>query len=428
MVGMSTKPLAERVRPLTTADIIGQEHLLGPKGPLQTYIRAGRLPSTLLWGPPGTGKTTLAMALSRDLEMDFHSLSAISSGVKELRKVIEQAKSKDLFQSKATLLFIDEIHRFNKAQQDALLDAVEKGDITLVGATTENPSFSVNNALLSRCIVFQLQSLTKEDLRKVMHRAIEHDEWLQKKDLTIESDRALLARCGGDARKLLNLLEYLAADPDNGPIVINDANVEQKLKDNQIQFDKKGDIHYDTISAFIKSVRGSDVQASIYYLARMIAGGEDAEFIARRLIILASEDIGLANANALLMANACLQSIQQIGMPEGRIVLSQCTVYLASSPKSNSCYKAIDTAIAYVKENPEHSIPLHIRNAPTKLMKDLGYGNEYKYPHNYPENFVEQQYLPEEIQNMRFFEFCHNSAEKRLQSFLAKQKENQKGD
>jgi len=246
--------------------------------------------------------------------------------------------------------------------------------------------------------------------------------------LSIESDLALIARCGGDARKLLNLLEYLAADSGDGPMVINDAQVEQKLKDNQIQFDKKGDIHYDTISAFIKSVRGSDIQASIYYLARMIAGGEDAEFIARRLIILASEDIGLANANALLMANACLQSIQQIGMPEGRIVLSQCTVYLASSPKSNSCYSAIDKAISFVKENPEHAIPLHLRNAPTKLMKDLGYGHEYKYPHDHPGNFVEQQYLPEEIHDMKFFEFCHNSAENRLRSFLAKQKEDQKGD
>lgn len=425
---MSTKPLAERVRPQSTDEIIGQEHLLGPKRPLQTYIQVGRLPSTLLWGPPGTGKTTLAMALSRDLDMKFHALSAISSGVKELRKVIEKAKSHDLFQSKSTLLFIDEIHRFNKAQQDALLQAVEKGDVTLVGATTENPSFSVNNALLSRCIVFQLQSLSIAALRKVLRRAMNQDEWLQNRDLKIKSDKALLARCGGDARKLLNLVEYLATDANDSPLIIEDALVEQKLKNNQIQFDKKGDIHYDTISAFIKSVRGSDIQASIYYLARMIAGGEDAEFIARRLIILAAEDIGLANPNAILMANACLQSIQQIGMPEGRIVLSQCTIYLASSPKSNSSYRAIDKAIAFVKENPNHAIPLHVRNAPTKLMKDLGYGNEYKYPHDLPGNYIKQQYLPDELQGMHFFEFSDNSAENRLKNYQSNQKENGTSD
>lgn len=426
--GMNNRPLAERVRPQSTKEIIGQQHLLGPKGPLQSYIELGRLPSILLWGPPGTGKTTLAMALSEDLDMQFHSLSAISSGVKDLRKLIDKAKSSDLFQSRPTLLFIDEIHRFNKAQQDALLDAVEKGVVTLIGATTENPSFSINNALLSRCIVFQLRALSLEELRKVLKRALENDEWLQTKRIEIESDRALLARSGGDARKLLNLLEYLAADTDVNELMINDALVNKKLKENQVQFDRKGDHHYDTVSAFIKSVRGSDIQASVYYLARMIAGGEDPEFIARRLIILASEDIGLANPNALLIANACLQSIQQIGMPEGRIALSQCTVYLASSPKSNSCYKAIDEAIAFVKSHQQHAIPLHLRNAPTTLMKELGYGNNYKYPHDQPGNYACQQYLPDEIKDIQFFSFSENSSENRLKSMLTKRKEMNKGD
>lgn len=397
------EPLAERIRPKTLEDYIGQDHLVGNNGILTTNIKKGFIPSLIFWGPPGIGKTTLANIIANTSERPFYQLSAINSGVKDIREVIERAKKSDgLFSSKNPILFIDEIHRFSKSQQDSLLGAVEKGWVTLIGATTENPSFEVIPALLSRCQVYILNPFDKNNLVELLNRALKEDEFLAKKKIKLKELDALIRVSGGDARKLLNIFELLVADSES--VDITNEYVLKNIQKNTARYDKTGEQHYDIISAFIKSIRGSDPNGAVYWLARMIEGGEDVKFIARRLIISASEDIGNANPNALILAHNTFQSVNIIGLPEARIILSQCAIYLANSPKSNASYLAIKEAQRTVKETGDLSIPLHLRNAPTKLMRDLDYGKDYKYSHDYPNNFVNQEYLPKEIENKKFYE------------------------
>ena len=408
-----SQPLAERLRPKTLDDYIGQKHLVGHHAVLRRMIESGHVQSFIMWGPPGVGKTTLAKIIANRLDVPFYTLSAISSGVKDVRDVIEKAKSNPLFQSvMSPILFIDEIHRFSKSQQDSLLNAVETGAITLIGATTENPSFEVIRPLLSRCQVYVLKSLDKEDLLSLLHKAIQEDVVLKTKTIDIRETDAILRFSGGDARKLLNIIELIAAaEKGNDTIEVTDQKVVDRLQENPVAYDKGGEMHYDIISAFIKSIRGSDPDAAIYWLARMVEGGEDPEFIARRLLISAAEDIGLANPNAMLLANACFEALKKIGWPEGRIILAETTVYLACSPKSNSSYMAIESAIAAVKETGDLPVPLHLRNAPTQLMKDLGYHKNYKYAHSYDGNFIKQNHLPDELLKYRFWKSQRNPAE-----------------
>ncbi len=415
-----SQPLAERLRPRTLDEYIGQKHLVGEGAVLRKMIESGRVPSFLLWGPPGVGKTTLAQIIANTLDTPFYTLSAINSGVKDVREVIEQAKKSRFFDTRSPILFIDEIHRFSKSQQDSLLGAVETGVITLIGATTENPSFEVIRPLLSRCQVYVLQPLGKEDLIELANRAITEDVILKEKDITLEETNALLRFSGGDARKLLNILDLVINADAEEKIVITDQLVTERLQENPAAYDKGGEMHYDIISAFIKSIRGSDPDAAIYWLARMVAGGEDPKFIARRLVISAAEDVGLANPNALLLANACFDTLQKIGWPEGRIVLAEATIYLATSPKSNSAYMSIDEAIGLVNETGNLPVPLHLRNAPTKLMKELDYGKEYKYAHSFKDNFVEQDYVPEEIKGRQFWKPQQNASEMKIVEWLKK--------
>ena len=408
-------PLAERMRPLQLDDYIGQIHLLGPDAPLRKSIDAGVLPSMIFWGPPGVGKTTLANLIATHLKRPFYKLSAISSGVKEVREVIQQAEKGGMFQQGGAVLFIDEIHRFSKAQQDSLLGAVEKGTVTLMGATTENPSFEVIAALLSRCQVYTLQSHNKVDLELLLTRALSKDSWLKSRDITLQETEALLAISGGDARKLLNVFELLVGSaPANQPLIITNEYVFANAQQSLSRYDKDGEQHYDIISAFIKSVRGSDPNAAVYWLARMIAGGEDPKFIARRLLIIASEDIGLANPNALLIANTTFDSVSKLGWPESRIVLSQCTIYLASSPKGNAAYQAINRAQELVSKTGDLPVPLPLRNSPTALMEELGYGEGYLYAHDFPGNFVVQEFLPDAIAGSNFFKAGSSAKEQEI--------------
>ena len=418
---MNNIPLAERMRPRSLKDYVGQEKLLGPRGTLRNIIESGLIPSMILWGPPGTGKTTLAELLSKIQERPFYQISAINAGVKDIREIIEKSKNRGgLFTKKNPILFIDEIHRFSKSQQDALLGAVEKGIITLIGATTENPSFEVINALLSRCQVFILEPLPIKALREIINRTISEDLVLSKKDIIITEDDALLRLSGGDARKLLSILDLVinVIDNDSNKIEVTNEKVMDVVQTNMLMFDKSGDLHYDIVSAFIKSIRGSDPNAAIYWLARMIEAGEDVKFIGRRLIILASEDIGNANPNALLIAKSTFDSINIIGLPEARIILSQCVIYLASSVKSNSSYKAINKAQEIVQKTGSLSVPLHLRNAPTKLLKELKHGKDYNYTHDYSNNFISQEYLPKELTNTSFYIPGHNPKEKTLRDYL----------
>ena len=396
-----SEPLAERMRPRSLDEYVGQKHLVGEGAIMRKMIDAGRISSFILWGPPGVGKTTLAQIVAQTLKVPFYTLSAVTSGVKDVREVIERAKNGRFFNSASPILFIDEIHRFSKSQQDSLLGAVEKGIVTLIGATTENPSFEVIRPLLSRCQLYVLKSLNKDDLQELLHRAITQDVELKEKDITLEETGAMMRYSGGDARKLLNILELVVESAGSDHIVITDKMVEERLQQNPLAYDKQGDMHYDIISAFIKSIRGSDPDAALYWMARMIEGGEDPQFIARRIVISASEDVGLANPNALLLANAAFDTVMKIGWPEARIALAEAVVYLATSPKSNSAYLGIDAALAKVRETGNLPVPLHIRNAPTKLMAELGYHDGYKYPHDYPGHFTPQQYLPNEIQRDR---------------------------
>lgn len=420
-------PLAERMRPTSLDDYIGQKHLVGPDGIIRRMIETERVNSFILWGPPGVGKTTLAKIIASQTEVPFYTLSAVTSGVKEVREVLQrcEADSRSMFVKGRPILFIDEIHRFNKSQQDSLLGAVEKGTVTLVGATTENPSFEVIRPLLSRAQVYTLKSLEKEDLEELLERAIQKDEILKKRTFDIRSKNALLRYAGGDARKLLNIVDLIeqstTADSD---VVIDDEVVTSRLQENPAAYDRNGEMHYDIISAFIKSIRGSDPHAAVYWLARMVAGGEDPAFIARRLVILAAEDIGLANPNALLLANATFDALNKIGWPEGRIILSECAIYLANSPKSNSAYKAIGAALEAVKETGDSPVPLHLRNAPTKLMSDLGYHEGYKYAHDYAGNYVDQQYLPDDLKDRKFWIPGNNPAEAKMQQRLDSLKQN----
>ncbi|MDD2606835.1 replication-associated recombination protein A [Lascolabacillus sp.] len=417
---MST-PLAERLRPQNLDEFIGQEHLVGKGAVLRRMIESGRIPSIIFWGPPGVGKTTLANIIANAIKAPFYKLSAINSGVKDVREVIEKAKSTRFFDSAAPILFIDEIHRFSKSQQDSLLNAVETGTVTLIGATTENPSFEVIRPLLSRCQVYVLKSMEKKDLQVLLNRALTEDLILKERKIKVEETDALFRFSGGDARKLMNILELtVATDKEDKEIVITDYLVTERLQENPAAYDKGGEMHYDIISAFIKSIRGSDPDAAIYWLARMVAGGEDPKFIARRLVISAAEDIGLANPNALLLANACFDTLQKIGWPEGRIVLAETTIYLATSPKSNSAYLAIDNAISKVEQTGNLPVPLHLRNAPTSLMKELDYGKDYKYSHDYENNFVKQDYLPKELKNSRFWEPQSSPAEKKMSDWMKK--------
>ena len=412
-------PLAERIRPQKLEDYISQLHLVGPNGSLTKQIANGSIPSMIFWGSPGTGKTTLAQIIAKESNRPFYELSAINSGVKDIRDVIDKAKqSGGLFTSKNPILFIDEIHRFSKSQQDSLLGAVEKGWITLIGATTENPSFEVIPALLSRCQVYTLNPFSKEDLLALLQRAIKKDPFLATKKIKIKESEALLRLSGGDGRKLLNIFELVVNASSESQILITNKKVLDLVQQNTVLYDKTGEQHYDIISAFIKSIRGSDPNGAVYWLARMIEGGEDVKFIARRMLILASEDIGNANPTALIMANNTFQAVSTIGNPESRIILSQCAIYLATSSKSNASYMAIDDALQIVKETGNLSVPLHLRNAPTKLMKELGYGDEYKYAHSYENNFVEQEFLPEEIKNTKLYNPGNNSREKELRQFL----------
>ena len=408
------QPLAERMRPKTLDEYIGQRHLVGEGAVLRKMIDAGRVSSFLLWGPPGVGKTTLAQIIANRLETPFYTLSAVTSGVKDVRDVIEKAQKVRFFNEASPILFIDEIHRFSKSQQDSLLGAVEKGIVTLIGATTENPSFEVIRPLLSRCQLYVLKSLEKDDLLKLLDRAIHQDSILKERQIELKETGALLRYSGGDARKLLNILELVVEAESEGAVVITDEMVENRLQQNPLAYDKDGEMHYDIISAFIKSIRGSDPDAALYWLARMIEGGEDPQFIARRLIISASEDIGLANPNALLLANAAFDAVMKIGWPEGRIPLAEATVYLATSPKSNSAYLGVDAALAKVRETGNQPVPLPIRNAPTELMKELGYHDGYKYPHDFPGHFTEQQYLPDALVSERFWHGQHNPTEEKL--------------
>ena len=408
-----SEPLAERMRPRTLDDYIGQRHLVGEGAVLRRMIDSGRISSFILWGPPGVGKTTLAQIIAHRLETPFFTLSAVTSGVKDVRDVIEKAQKGRFFNEASPILFIDEIHRFSKSQQDSLLGAVEKGIVTLIGATTENPSFEVIRPLLSRCQLYVLKSLEKDDLLQLLHRAITTDLILKERHIELKETGALLRYSGGDARKLLNILE-LVAEAESGDVMITDEMVVSRLQQNPLAYDKDGEMHYDIISAFIKSIRGSDPDAALYWLARMIEGGEDPQFIARRLVISASEDIGLANPNALLLANAAFDAVMKIGWPEGRIPLAEATVYLATSPKSNSAYLGVDAALSLVRETGNQPVPLPIRNAPTKLMKDLGYHDGYKYPHDYPGHFTEQQYLPDALTDRRLWHAQHSPAEQKL--------------
>lgn len=411
-------PLAERLRPKSFDEFIGQEKLIGSNGSLRALIDQKIVPSMILWGPPGVGKTTLAELIAHHSGRKFFTLSAINSGVKDVREVIEKAKSQGLFaQGKAPILFIDEIHRFSKSQQDSLLGAVERGIITLIGATTENPSFEVISALLSRCQVYTLASLTLEQLKSLLNRAFEYDEWLRSQNIKLTETEALFRYSGGDARKMLNNLELIVGNIGAGKEITN-RGVENILQGSKARYDKSGEQHYDIISAFIKSIRGSDPNAGLYWLARMIEGGEKPEFIARRLLILAAEDVGLANPNALLMANNTFDAIQKIGWPESRIILSQCVIYLANSPKSNSAYQAINAAQALVKETGDLDVPLPLRNAPTKLMKELGYGDSYRYAHDYPASFVDQEFLPDQIKGKSLYEPAENTAEKKASDIM----------
>lgn len=414
------EPLAERIRPKNLDDYISQQHLVGKSGALTQHIKRGIIPSLILWGPPGIGKTTLANIIAQESDRPFYTLSAISSGVKDVRDVIQKAKqSGGLFTVKNPILFIDEIHRFSKSQQDSLLGAVEKGWVTLIGATTENPSFEVIPALLSRCQVYVLNSFSKSDLEDLLERALTKDEVISKKKIEIKETEALLRISGGDARKLLNIFE-LVVNSEDEPIIITNDLVLSKIQKNTALYDKTGEQHYDIISAFIKSIRGSDPNAAVYWLARMIEGGEDAKFIARRLLILASEDIGNANPTALILANNTFQAVTTIGFPESRIILSQCAVYLASSPKSNASYEAIGKAQTLVRETGDLSVPLSLRNAPTKLMKELDYGKEYKYSHSYENNFAEQEFLPDDVKNTKLYEPGNNARENSFREFLKK--------
>ena len=414
------KPLAERLRPKTLDEYIGQKHLVGKNAVLRNMIESGRAVSFILWGPPGVGKTTLALITANQLKVPFYTLSAVSSGVKEVREVIDRAKHSGFFNSNAPILFIDEIHRFSKSQQDSLLAAVEQGVVTLIGATTENPSFEVIRPLLSRCQLYVLKSLEKEDLLELLNRAVAEDTELKKRKINIKETGAILRYSGGDARKLLNILELVVNAASGDPVEITDRNVANCLQQNPLAYDKDGEMHYDIISAFIKSIRGSDPDAALYWLARMIEGGEDPKFIARRLVISAAEDIGLANPNALLLANAAFDAVNKIGWPEGRIPLAEATVYLATSAKSNSAYNGIANALALVRNTGNQPVPLHLRNPPTKLMADLGYHDGYKYAHDYPDNFVTQQYLPDSLINERIWHAQHSPGEEKMYQRMLK--------
>ncbi len=411
---MSNQPLAERLRPTTLSDYIGQKHLVGEGAVLRKMIDSGNLSSIILWGPPGVGKTTLARIIANSLNRPFYILSAINSGVKDVREVIDKAKNSRFFTAPNPILFIDEIHRFSKAQQDSLLGAVEQGLVTLIGATTENPSFEVISPLLSRCQVYILKSLEKEDLLTLLNHSITTDYELSKRKIRVDEPEAMLRFSGGDARKLLNVLEIVLNAETTDEIVITNDLVTSRLQENLALYDKNGEMHYDIISAFIKSIRGGDPDGAVYYLARMLEGGEDIKFIARRLLILSAEDVGLANPNAFLMAQNTFDAVHKIGMPESRIILSECAIYLATSPKSNSAYEAIDAALAEVKNSGHLPVPLHLRNAPTKLMKDIGYGKEYKYAHAFEGNFVDQEFLPEKLKETRFYTPQNNQSEQKI--------------
>lgn len=413
-------PLAERMRPQNLDEFIGQEHLVGKGAVLRKMIDSGRVPSLIFWGPPGVGKTTLAHIIANTLHAPFYKLSAINSGVKDVRDVIEKAKSERFFDAASPILFIDEIHRFSKSQQDSLLNAVETGVVTLIGATTENPSFEVIRPLLSRCQVYVLKPLERKDLEILLRRALAEDIFLKEKEIEVKETNALFRFAGGDARKLLNIIELVVIAENGNKIVITDDSVTNRIQENPAAYDKDGEMHYDIISAFIKSIRGSDPDAAIYWLARMVAGGEDPAFIARRLVISAAEDIGLANPNALLLANVCFDALQKIGWPEGRIILAETTIYLATSPKSNSAYLAIDKALNEVARSGNLPVPLHLRNAPTALMKELDYGKDYKYPHDFEDHFLEQDYLPREIKSRRFWEPQDNPSEAKLKARMKK--------
>lgn len=412
------EPLAERMRPRTLDAYVGQKHIVGKGAVLRSMIDSGRIASFILWGPPGVGKTTLAQIIANKLETPFYTLSAVTSGVKDVREVIEKARQNRFFTTASPILFIDEIHRFSKSQQDSLLGAVEKGIVTLIGATTENPSFEVIRPLLSRCQLYVLKSLEREDLEELLHRAVTEDEELRKRTIVLQETDAMLRYSGGDARKLLNILELVVESEGSNSVTITDEMVANRLQQNPLAYDKGGDMHYDIISAFIKSIRGSDPDAALYWLARMIEGGEDPKFIARRLVISASEDVGLANPNALLLANAAFDAVNKIGWPEGRIPLAEATVYLATSPKSNSAYLAIDEALACVRKTGNQPVPLHLRNAPTQLMKSLGYHDGYKYAHDFPGHFVEQQYLPDQLKDSRFWHAQHSPSEEKQYQWM----------
>ena len=409
-----SQPLAERMRPKSLDDYVGQQHLVGKDAVLRRMIDAGRISSFILWGPPGVGKTTLAQIIAHKLDTPFYTLSAVTSGVKDVREVIERAKNNRFFNTASPILFIDEIHRFSKSQQDSLLGAVEQGVVTLIGATTENPSFEVIRPLLSRCQLYVLKPLEKADLLALLNRAVTEDVELSKRHILLEQTDAILRYSGGDARKLLNILELVVEAESTETVVLNDDIVERRLQQNPLAYDKGGDMHYDIISAFIKSIRGSDPDAALYWMARMIEGGEDPQFIARRVVISAAEDIGLANPNALLLANAAFDAVMKIGWPEGRIPLAEAVVYLATSPKSNSAYNGINTALEMVRKTGNQPVPLHLRNAPTALMRELGYHDGYKYAHDYPENFVQQQYLPDALTDTRLWQAQHSPAEDKL--------------
>ena len=409
-----SQPLAERMRPKSLDDYVGQQHLVGKDAVLRRMIDAGRISSFILWGPPGVGKTTLAQIIAHKLDTPFYTLSAVTSGVKDVREVIERAKNNHFFNTASPILFIDEIHRFSKSQQDSLLGAVEQGVVTLIGATTENPSFEVIRPLLSRCQLYVLKPLEKADLLALLNRAVTEDVELSKRHILLEQTDAILRYSGGDARKLLNILELVVEAESTETVVLNDDIVERRLQQNPLAYDKGGDMHYDIISAFIKSIRGSDPDAALYWMARMIEGGEDPQFIARRVVISAAEDIGLANPNALLLANAAFDAVMKIGWPEGRIPLAEAVVYLATSPKSNSAYNGINTALEMVRKTGNQPVPLHLRNAPTALMRELGYHDGYKYAHDYPENFVQQQYMPDALTDTRLWQAQHSPAEDKL--------------